>query len=315
MGRFVLRRALRATVLVVTAASAALLLVHLAPGDAFTGFDVDPAVAAVERARLGLDRPFLSQYFTWLADLVTFDFGESVRFQRPVATLLRDRAGNTVILGLTALLVAIGAGLPAGVLTASAPDHWVSKLIRAASLVLVSVPPLVTSLVLLMIAARTGWFPVGGFDHPFQGEAPSVLASARFLPLPALALALPIAAALERIQSQALLEALDEPSIAAARARGLSRARVTWVHAWRLALAPVLGVLGIVIGTVLSGSLIVEIVMSWPGLGRLMFDALTGRDLHLAAGAAAAGAMFLAAALMVAELFLYVADPRSSEGR
>jgi peptide/nickel transport system permease protein len=131
--------------------------------------------------------------------------------------------------------------------------------------------------------------------------------------LPALALALPIAAALERLQSQAMAEALREPSVTAALARGISRRRAIWVHAFRLSLKPVLGVLGIVIGTVLSGSFVVEIVMTWPGLGDLMFQALVARDLYLAAGCAASGAVFLAAGLLAADLALAVVDPRTMD--
>ena len=104
--------------------------------------------------------------------------------------------------------------------------------------------------------------------------------------------------------------ALREPSIAAARARGISASRSTWRHAFRLSLTSVLGVLGIVIGTVLSGSFVVEIVMSWPGLGGLMYDALVARDLYLAAGCAASGAVFLATGILAADIALMTADPR-----
>ena len=296
--RFLAWRLLRALVLVLVVASAALVLVHLAPGDAFTQFDVDPDVAAAERQRLGLDRPFLTQYAGWLARAVTFDFGESARFRRPVSTLLGERIGNSVMLGTVALVIALGLGIPAGVLTGSAPRRWTSRLLSGASLLLVSVPPLVTSLLLLLLAARTGTLPsagLTGFQHVL---------------LPALALGLPIAASIERIQSRAIGDAIQDPAIAAARARGLSLERVTWVHALRLSLTPVLGVLGIVIGTVFSGSFVVEIVMNWPGLGDLMREALIARDIFLAAGCAAAGAVFLALGLLIADVALVANDPR-----
>lgn len=311
---FLVRRTARAALLVLAVASAAMLLVHLAPGDAFSGFDIDPAVAAAERSRLGLDRPFISQYTAWLGRLLTLDFGDSVRFHRPVAELLGERLGNTLLLGAAALTIALGLGLPAGVLTGGpAPAPWV-RAISGVSLLLVSMPPLVTALLLLFAAAAMGWLPA----VPLEAAAdagPLAFASraVRYLPLPALALALPIAASLERLQSQAISEALRQPCIAAALARGVSPARVTWVHAWRLSLKPVLGVLGIVVGSVLSGSFIVEIVMSWPGLGDLMYQALVARDVHLAAGCAAAGAAMLSLGLVAADLALAVADPRIAE--
>jgi ABC-type dipeptide/oligopeptide/nickel transport system permease component len=262
---------------------------------------VDPDVAARERQRLGLDRPFLAQYAGWLVRAATFDFGESARFGRPVAALLAERIGNTVMLGTVALVLALGIGLPAGILTGSAPGRWTSRIIAGTSLLLVSIPPLVTSLVLLLIAARSGTLPAAG------------LTGLADVWLPAVALALPIAASLERIQSRAITEAMQDPAITAARARGLSHARVTWVHAFRLSLTPVLGVLGIVIGTVFSGSFVVEIVMSWPGLGDLMHQALIGRDTFLAAGCAAAGAVFLALGLLIADVALAANDPRTGE--
>lgn len=296
--RFLAWRLLRAVGLVLVVASAALVLVHLAPGDAFTEIGVDPEIAAAERQRLGLDRPFFAQYTDWVARAVTFDFGESARFRRPVSALLAERVGHSVMLGSVALVIALGFGIPAGVLTGSGPHRWTSRLLSAVSLLLISVPPLVTSLVLLLIAARSGMLPPAG------------VTGFRNVLLPALALALPIAASLERIQSRAIADVMREPAITAARARGLSLARVTWIHALRLSLTPVLGLLGLVIGTVFSGSFIVEIVMAWPGLGDLMHQALIARDLFLAAGCAATGAVFLALGLLIADVALAANDPR-----
>jgi peptide/nickel transport system permease protein len=130
------------------------------------------------------------------------------------------------------------------------------------------------------------------------------------LVLATLALALPIAALLERLQSRSLEEALREPSIAAAIGRGIPRSRVVWRHALRLSLKPVLAIYGVIVGGVLSGSFAVEIVMGWPGLGELMFQALVSRDLFLVAGCAAAVSVFLAAGILFADLALLAADPR-----
>ena len=305
---FFVKRFVHALALILAAASAALILVHFAPLDQGDGFG-DPEFIARERARLGYDRPLAVQYTDWLSRALTLDFGESTRYQRPVSALLGERIGNTLLLGVTALAVALGLGLPAGVLTAASPRAWTSRAIRAASLLLISVPPLVTSLVLLLIAARTGVLPAGGLGDGATGGLVNTLLH---LPLPALALGLPVAASLERLQSRAMLEALAEPSITAARARGIPARRTTWVHAWRLSLTPVLAILGIVIGSVLSGSFVVEYVMTWPGLGRLMHDALVSRDLHLAAGCAAAGAALLALGLELTDVARQYSDPRVS---
>ncbi|MBA2301628.1 MAG: ABC transporter permease, partial [Acidobacteria bacterium] len=250
--RFLVRRMLHAVLLVLTVSSAAMVLVHLAPGDSLLEIGGDPAVAAAERARLGLDRPFIAQYSSWLRRAAVLDFGESVRFRRPVRTLLRERIPNTILLGSLALLLAIALGVPAGVVTGGAPRHWWARTLAAASLLLVATPPLVTALTLLLLAALTGWLPAGGFDPRGANLFEVAAAGLRYLPLPVIALGLPIAASIERLQSAAIVEVLGEPCLAAARARGISLQRATWVHALRLSLTPVLGVMGIVIGTVLS---------------------------------------------------------------
>ncbi len=308
--RYLVRRLLLAALLVFVVSSAALMLVEAAPGDYAAGFDVDPAVAAAERHRLGLDRPFLVRYRDWLGRAVRLDLGESAKYGRPVNQLVSERAGNTALLGAAALLLATSLGVPVGIFTGSR-RNLATALARALSLILVSIPPLVTSFALLLLAARTGWFPVGGF--PTTGDMSSGWTTIHYLVLPAVALALPIAASLERLQSQAMHDALREPSVRAALARGCSVRRVVWRHAFRLSLRPVLAIYGVIVGSVLSGSFAVEIVTSWPGLGALMYEGLVARDLYLVAGCAAAGSIFLALGILAADIALVLVDPRLEE--
>jgi peptide/nickel transport system permease protein len=303
---YLLRRLLLAALLVFVVSSAALMLVEAAPGDYVAGFDIAPEVAAAERHRLGLDRPFLVRYREWLGRAVRLDLGESVKYGRPVNQLVAERAGKTALLGVTALLLATSLGVPVGIITGSR-RNLATALARALSLIFVSVPPLVTSFVLLLLAARTGWFPVGGFP---ASDAASMWTTIHYLVLPAIALALPIAASLERLQSQAMHDALGEPSVRAALARGCSIRRVVWRHALRLSLKPVLAIYGVIVGSVLSGSFAVEIVTSWPGLGALMYEGLVARDLYLVAGCAAAGSIFLALGILLSDVALALADPR-----
>ena len=304
--KYLIRRLALAVVLVGVVSSSALLLIQAAPGDHLSTFDVDPAVAAAERHRLGLDRPAALQYAAWLGRALRLDFGESVRYRRPVNSLIAERAGNTALLGAAALTLATLVGIPVGVLTGSRRNA-LTALARVLSLLLVSVPSLVTSFALLLLAARTGWFPVGGFASAADA---SWWTTARYLAVPAIALALPIAASLERLQSQAMRDALFNPSIRAALARGCSRSRVVWRHGFRLALPGVLGIYGVIVGSVLGGSFAVEIVTSWPGLGALMYEGLVARDLFLVAGCAAAGTCFLALGTFAADVALAFADPR-----
>jgi peptide/nickel transport system permease protein len=297
-GRFLLRRGLAAIVLVFAVTSGALLLAQLAPGDFASTIGTDRERIAAERHRLGLDRPVLEQYTGWLKRSLTLDLGESFQYHVPVTELVRVRAANSARLAVAALVVATLLGIPWGVLTGSRRGGIVIRLLRAASIVLLSVPPLISSLVLLTIAARTGWLPVsgmGGLSHYV---------------VPTLALALPIAAMLERLQSQSLTNALNRPSTIAARARGIPTRRIVWRHGWRQSLGPILAIYGVIVGSLFSGSFAVEIVTSWPGLGALMLQALTARDTYLVAGCAAAGAAFLATGILAADVAHALADPR-----
>jgi peptide/nickel transport system permease protein len=308
--RFLLRRVLFAGVLVFAVSSAALVLVEVAPGDHFSGFDLDPATAAAERHRFGIDRPFLAQYASWLGRAARLDLGESLKYRRPVSELVAERAPRTALLGVSALFLATIIGIPVGVLTGSRRNFFTAAA-RAVSLLLLSIPSLVTSFALLLFALRTGWLPVGGLSPGLDGSW--WVTTGRYLVVPAVALALPIAATLERLQSQALEAALRDPSVRAALARGCSMRRLVWRHAFRLSLKTVVSLYGVIVGTVLSGSFAVEVVTSWPGLGALMYEALVSRDLFLVAGCAAAGAVFLALGILLSDVALALADPRVEE--
>ena len=315
MGRYLLRRLALALLLIVLVSSAALVITDLAPGDITTerALNLDADARNRLRAQMGLDRSLASQYVAWLGGLARFDFGQSLLYTRPVRDLLGERAANTAILALSALVVSTLIGLPLGLYTGSRPRGRATRIVRGVSVVCLSMPPLIGSLGLVLLAARTGWLPVGGMSSSGADEmtwAARVWDLLFHLPVPVLALALPLAAALERLQSQALVDALREPSVTASLARGVSPLRALLRHAWPAALRPVLGVYGVMIGGLFSGSFVVEVVTAWPGLGRLMFDALKARDLYLVAGCAASGAVFLAVGTGIADLLLAWIDPR-----
>lgn len=302
MRRFILRRLAFAALLVAGVASASFALVHVAPGDFYTDFGPgsDPERARAERRAAGLDRPFLVQYASWLGRAARLDFGRSLKFQRPVTDLLGERTRNTALLGLAALALATSIGFPLGVFTGSRRGGLLAALVRAVSVALLAVPPLVAALALTALAARLGLLAAGG----------ATLANAV---VPALALALPLAAVIERMESQAIAQAFGERYLRAALARGIPRRRLVWRHALRASLGPVAGVYGIIAGSLLSGSFIVEIVTDWPGLGLLMADGLRARDIFLVAGCAAAVSVLLAAAILVSDLVQAWAEPRGKD--
>ena len=316
MTRFLARRVAFALFLVVAVSSASLLLVRLAPGDFVdlsSGGRASPEEMARERARLGLDRPFAGQYVGWLAAAARLDFGYSMQYGRPVRDLIPERAANTAILAVTALVFATLVGLPLGIVTGSRRGGALPAAIRAASIVLLSMPPLLTSLFLVFVAARTGWLPISGMRSATVPEGGALLDLLRHLVVPAAAIGLPLAAMLERLQAQAMSEVIGEPFVLATLARGVPRSRIVWRGALKAALRPIAAVYGLVIGALLSGSFAVEVITAWPGLGSLMLQALRTRDVFLVTGCAGAGALFLACGTLLSDLALAVVDPRARE--
>jgi ABC-type dipeptide/oligopeptide/nickel transport system permease component len=307
---FVARRAAGAALFALLVASISMALARLAPGDGVdVGVGIDPQVIAAQRAALGLDRPWYEQYGRWLAGVARLDLGRSSHYQRPVIDLVRERAVNTAILAIAALALATLIGVPLGRYT-GVTHTWPARVVRVASLILLSIPPLIGSLLLVLIAARTGWLPVGGMPPDHLEGAAWFLALLRHLPVPVLALALPLAATLERLQARAMAEAAARPFVRASVARGRSLPEAWRIHAWPVSLAPVLGVYGVVVGALFSGSFVVEAVTAWPGLGRLLVDAINARDIWLVAGCGAAGAAFLAVATLLVDVVHSTIDPR-----
>ena len=314
MAAYLARRFVFAVLLVFSVSSAALVLTRLAPGDyadltaATTG---DKGVAEAIRERYGLNRSIGGQYADWLWKAARFDFGRSMVYDRPVQDLISERAANSAILALSALVLATLVGIPLGIVTGSRRGG-VAQAVRAVSVLLLSMPPLLTSLVLVFVAARTGWLPVGGmFSADGGGWQIGDLASHMIVPV--LALALPLSAMFERLQAEAMSSTIGAPFVVATIARGVPPARIIWRDALKPALRPVVSVYGLTIGTLLSGSFAVEIITSWPGLGQLMLNALRQRDIYLVAGCAAIGSIFLAAGTFLSDAALAVADPRTTE--
>jgi len=319
MVRFLLRRLLFAALLVIAVSSGALLLTRLAPGDvtANLGALAPPDEVARTRARFDLDRSPVAQWGGWALRASRFDFGDSFLYNRPVGGLIRRAAANTAILAVAALAVATLLGIPLGILTGSRRGA-VPAAVRGVSLVCLSIPPLLTSLLFVFLASRTGWLPPGGMTSVAVVDASWsvwILDVAKHLPLPALALALPLAATFERLQSQAMSETIHQPFVVAAMARGVTWRQLLLDHAWRASLRSMCAIYGLAIGALLSGSFVVEYVTAWPGLGRLMYEALRARDIYLVAGCAAMGGFFLAVGSVVADLLLFAADPRVREGQ
>jgi len=268
------------------------LLTALAPGDAaYQAMFNDEIVYTAERSRLGLDRTVTSRVLDRAAGLARLDLGTSRRFGRPVLPLVTEASAATARAGGTALLVALALGVPAGVASARARHRAVRRVAAGISLLLLSVPALVLALLLAVVF--------------------SALRIPAFLVM-VLALAVPAAALIERLQSSAYETASSSLCLTAARARGVPEALVAWRHAWPLSLPSVIGVSALVASQLMSGSLAVEFVTGRQGLGRLMYDALVSRDLDLAAGCAGAAAVLVGVVTWAADLVHLAVDPRTA---
>ena len=317
MSRFLLRRVFWALLLAFVVASGGLVLARLAGGDYVSRvFGLGARQATVERLRAaeGLDRPFVEQYVSWVEGILRFDFGRSLRYERPVGPLVLSRTANSAYLAVGALLLACCVGLPLGVFSGSGSGGALRQCVRLVSIVCLSVPPLISSLLLVWMAAVTGWFPIGGMSSLSSADASAPLRIRDLLwhlPVPVFALGLPLVATLERVQSQAIAEALAHPCMAAALARGASRGRVLWTHALRLSARTPIAIGGLLAGAVLSGSFAVELVTAWPGLGQLTYEALLARDVALVAGCATAGALLVSFGLLISDVLLALVDRRT----
>jgi peptide/nickel transport system permease protein len=318
--RFLVARACLLVALVLAASSAMVAVTSLAPGDVLGEASLEgasPELIARERVRLGLDRPVLARLAGWIGHAARLDFGQSFRYSQPVLPLVTTRAANSLLLAGAALALALAIGVPVGLLSGSGRFPRVAGVVGAISLVLFSLPPLLVALVLTMLAVRTGWAPSGGMQSAGADEwafGARVVDIAHHLIVPVLALGLPLAASIERIQQAAVADGTAARHVLAASARGVGLGRWLWRALWRPTASPVASVLGLAAGTLLSGSLAVELVTAWPGLGRLMFEALATRDVPLAAGCGAAAAAFLALWTTLGDLLAWWLDPRLRPG-
>jgi peptide/nickel transport system permease protein len=278
------RRSALALLVVAGVTALTFLMIHIAPGDPIYLLAGDGGSAeyyADMRAKYGLNRPILEQFGRYVRAIAHADFGYSFMYQAPVARVLADHAAPSLLLTGTALVLATTCGFAIGVLTGARPYGIVDAAVRAIASVVYSAPVFWTGQMLIVgVAVKLGWLPAGGMtsardDLHGVGHGVDV---ARHLVLPAVALALPFAAVVARVTRAAIAEALHEPFIVAASARGLSRLRVVVRHAAANALVPVVALVGEHAGSVVAGAALTEAVFGWPGLGSLVMQASLHRD-------------------------------------
>lgn len=276
--------------------------IHLVPGDpvdVMLGETAKAADKAALRAELGLEKPLTEQYALYVASLVKGDLGRSFSYRKPVTELILARLPATAQLAGMAMLVAIIVSVPLGVLTAVKKGTVADRAGLVASLVGVSMPSFwLGPLLVLFFAIKLGWLPVSGRD----GFASAIL--------PAITLGAGMAAILSRMLRSSLLDVLGAEYLQAARARGVAEWRVIWVHALRNASLPVITIMGLQLGSLLSGAVITEAVFAWPGIGTLMLQGIGARDYPLVQGCVLVISLGYVCANLLADLLHRWADPR-----
>jgi peptide/nickel transport system permease protein len=287
-------------------------MMALIPGDpatAILGSYATPENVASLNSQLGLDKPLPQQYLTWLINLLQGDMGQSYALNRPVSAIVIERFGATLILAGTAFVLASLVGLVAGIVSAVRQFGWTDRIVILLVLIGISIPSFWLGLLLIMaFAVDLGWLPASGMFAVYGGGG--ALDLIRHLILPAVTLAVVATAVIARLSRTAMLEVLRQDYIRTARAKGVPEWRVVARHAFNAALVPIIPLLGIQAGFVIGGAVYIETVFDWPGIGRMLVEAILSRDLLLVQG----GILVVAASYVIFNLVADVAqllvDPR-----
>ena len=315
------RRLIRAAFLLVGVSILCFLFTEMAPGSFFDEMRINPQISPETisslRSRYGLDQSLVVRYGRWLRSALHADFGYSIAYNAPVAPLLWSRAKNTLLLATTGMLLTWLVSIPLGVWAAARSGRMLDKSVRVASSLLVSIPEVVIAVALLAIVVRWRVLPVGGMtsmdDEGLSQWARLQEIASRML-LPTIILTLGESAIIVRHLRASVLEVLDTPFVQAARGLGIGRMRLLFRHVLPVAASPAISLLGFSLAGLLSGSLLVEVICGWPGLGPLILDATLSRDFYLVIGGIMLSALFMVGGNLVADIMLLACDPRIRTG-
>ena len=312
MGSYILKRLVSAVPVLLGITVIVFLIMAMIPGDpatAILGSYATPENVARLNRELGLDKPLVQRYFIWLGNMLQGDFGRSFALNRPVLDEVLERFNATLILAGTAFVICSILGILAGVVSAARQYGLADKAITFVVLIGISVPSFFLGMMMILaFAVNLRWLPVSGMYAIYGGgDLPDLL---RHLVMPAGALAVVATGVIARLSRSAMLEVLRQDYIRTARAKGVPEGRVIRLHALKSAMVSIIPVLGIQAGFVLSGAVYIEIVFQWPGVGRMLVDAILQRDILLVQG----GVVFVAACYVMFNILVDVAqsllDPR-----
>jgi peptide/nickel transport system permease protein len=316
------RRLVHALLLLAVVAGLSFLLLQAAPGEFFSDMRVSPSTSPETingwRQQYGLDIPLPQRYLRWMKSALHGDFGASLSYHLPVSELLRERAANTLLLTVTATVITWVFALPLGVWAAAHRNRFVQHSFAVGTSTLLSIPELVIAFALVALAARTGVLPLGGMQSVGAEQlslSGKLIDRGRHLLLPVLTIVLAALPVIARHARATVLELLEAPFVQAARSHGLYPRTILFRYVLRTAANPLISLLGFSIATLISGSLLVEIVMGWPGMGPLLLEAILARDINVVLGAVIISTVFLVGGNLISDVLLYAADPRIREGQ
>ena len=315
---YVVRRLLQAVPVILAIVALNFLLLHLAPGDAAQVLageagSASPEYMAQLRERFGLDQPIWLSLLVYVKNVLSLDLGFSFRHNMPVLDLILQRLGPTILLMGATLVLSVGAGMALGLLAAARVGGWLDTCISILALISYATPLFWIGLMLIVVfSIKLDWLPTSGMETvaAFHEGWARVADITHHLVLPAVTLSLFYMALYARLTRAAVLEQAGMDYVATARAKGLSEARITLTHVLRNAILPVITMAGVQMGALLGGSIVVETVFAWPGLGLLAYQSLFARDLNLLMGIFFLSASLVVVANLAVDLLYTVLDPR-----
>lgn len=310
MNRYLFQRLLSLLPVIAVVSVVAFVVMHLTPGDpaaAMLGITATPDEIEALRQQLGLDRPLLIQFFQWSSHALVGDFGNSIFFKMPVSELILKHLEPTLLLALAAVLIAVGIGIPAGVVSAMHRGRMADQGFMLLTLLAVSVPEFWLALnLILLFAVRFGWFPVAGYSFLHENAAETF----RYLVMPALSLGLMQSGFIARMTRSAMIEVLHQDYIRTARAKGVRERGVVYRHALRNALLPIITAIGLIFTVLAGGAAVAETIFNLPGIGKLMVDAVSKRDYPVIQGVLLMIALASVMINLCVDLSYAVIDPR-----
>ncbi len=322
MLRFIVRRLIHMIPIILLVVMLGFLLIQLAPGDIIDQLALDPDIRPGEldrfRRDFGLDQPWYIQFVRYVFNVFRGEFGFSWNYKVPVFALVQQRAAATLLLSVTSLALGWGFSIPAGIVAATHQYKWHDQTVSVLAFIGLAIPNFFLAFLLLYLVSATStppgtWLPLGGMtsiDHVSMGPLRQAIDLAWHLVLPVLVLGTSTMASLTRIMRANMLDIMNQQYVVTARSKGQTERKVVYRHALRNAINPMITILGFQIGLILTGSALVEIVLAWPGLGRLTLTAILSQDLYLVIGGLIYSSVLLVLGNLVADILLAVVDPR-----